>query len=415
MTAQYTTLSSFNGADGNNPGAGLIADSNGNLFGTTVKGGSAGDGTVFEIKNTGTVAAPVYASAPTTLVSFNGSNGANPYAGLIADANGDLFGTTYEGGAGGAGTVFEIKNTGTVAAPAYASAPTTLVSFDSSNGAEPFAGLIADANGNLLGTTKFGGANNYGTVFEIKNTGTVAEPTYASAPTTLVTFDGSNGQYPVAGLIADANGNLFGTTYGGIGNGTVFEIKNTGSASAPVYASAPTTLVSFYGSTGQNPLAGLIADANGNLFGTTYQAGVNNYGTVFEIQNTGTVAVPIYSSSPTVLVSFTGPEGGGPVGGLIIDADGDLFGTAAAGGIGYGTVFEIENTGTVAAPIYASTPTTLVTFDDSKGQSGAGLIADANGDLFGTTAIWRLKRLRHGVRAHRRWLRGGGPRDDFWN
>ena len=95
---------------------------------------------MFEIQNTGTVAAPVYASAPTTLVSFNGSNGANPYAGLIADANGDLFGTTYEGGANSDGTVFEIKNTGTVAAPIYASTPTTLVSFNGSNGANPMPG-----------------------------------------------------------------------------------------------------------------------------------------------------------------------------------------------------------------------------------------------------------------------------------
>ena len=109
---------------------------------------------MFEIKNTGTVAAPVYASAPITLVSFNGS--AYP-AGLIVDANGDLFGTTETGGTNGYGTVFEIKNGGTVAAPIYASAPTTLVSFNGSSGGYLMAGLIADANGDLFGTTEEGG------------------------------------------------------------------------------------------------------------------------------------------------------------------------------------------------------------------------------------------------------------------
>jgi uncharacterized repeat protein (TIGR03803 family) len=142
---------------------------------------------------------------------------------LIADANGDLFGTTSD-----ASTVFEIQNTGTVAAPVYASAPTTLVSFNGSNGAEPFAGLIADASGDLFGTTTSGGANNEGTVFEIQNTGTVAAPVYSSPPTTLVTFNGSNGANPYAGLTADAKGDLFGTTYSGgtNGDGTMFEITS---------------------------------------------------------------------------------------------------------------------------------------------------------------------------------------------
>jgi uncharacterized repeat protein (TIGR03803 family) len=137
-------------------------------------------GTVFEIAKT----ASGYASTPTTLVSFNGNNGANPYAGLIADANGNLFGTTQQGGAYGAGTVFEIAKT----ARGYASTPTTLVSFNgnngssSSNGLDPIGGLIADANGNLFGTTSFGlgGANNDGTVFELTGTGFVPEMPFAA-------------------------------------------------------------------------------------------------------------------------------------------------------------------------------------------------------------------------------------------
>ena len=155
----------------------MIVDANGNLFGTT-RGLFFGDGTVFEIENTGTVAAPVYARTATTLVSFNGSNGQDPQAGLTADANGNLFGTTYGGGAYGDGTVFEIQNLGTIAAPVYASAPTTLVNFDGSNGARPAAQLTPNLNA-LFGTTLSGGANGTGTAFEISGV-------FVLAPTTIV-------------------------------------------------------------------------------------------------------------------------------------------------------------------------------------------------------------------------------------
>src|SRR6266851_6211325 len=198
--ANLTPLVSFNGTDGAEPLAGLIADANGNLFGTTAFGGALGFGTVFEIAKT----AGGYASTPTVLVSFNRTNGAEPEAGLIADANGNLFGTTRFGGANGFGTVFEIAKT----AGGYASTPTVLVSFNRTNGAEPEAGLIADANGNLFGTTRFGGANRFGTVFEIAKTASG----YATTPTILVSFcaqtNCADGAEPEAGLIADANGNL---------------------------------------------------------------------------------------------------------------------------------------------------------------------------------------------------------------
>src|SRR5438132_1147133 len=140
----------------------------------------------------------------TPLVSFNGADGANPQAGLIADANGNLFGTTQSGGANRFGTVFEIAKT----AGGYASTPTVLVSFNGPNGAVPVAGLIADANGNLFGTTLSGGANGLATVFDIGK----AARAYASTPAIQLTFransNGADGQLPRAGLIADANGNL---------------------------------------------------------------------------------------------------------------------------------------------------------------------------------------------------------------
>ena len=140
----------------------------------------------------------------TTLVSFADSGGHGPLGSLIADANGDLFGTTAGGPFAGAGTVFEIKKTSN----GYATSPTTLVTFSSPNGEGPAAGLIADANGDLFGTTTYGGLFGDGTVFEITKTAVG----YASAPTTLVSFNQTDGQYPEAALIADANGDLFGTT-----------------------------------------------------------------------------------------------------------------------------------------------------------------------------------------------------------
>ncbi len=248
---KFTTLVTFNGTNGSSPIAGLFSDADGDLFGTTVEGGANGWGTVFEIAKT----VGGYASTPTTLVSFNGTDGAAPVVGLIADAAGDLFGTTFWGGAYGGvegyGTVFEIPKI----AAGYASTPTTLASFNYADGATPEAALIADAAGDLFGTTNGGGANGDGTVFEIAKT----VGGYASTPTTLVSFNDANGADPYAGLIADAAGDLFGTTTtGGANNdGTVFEIAKT----AGGYASTPTMLVNFDDTDGSYPLAGLIADA----------------------------------------------------------------------------------------------------------------------------------------------------------
>jgi uncharacterized repeat protein (TIGR03803 family) len=346
------TLVSFNGSDGKNPVAGLIADGSGNLFGTTAAGGASGEGTVFEIAKT-TTTATGYASTPVTLVSFNYSDGAFPSAGLIADGSGNLFGTTLAGGAygaasGGYGTVFEIAKT----TSGYASTPTTLVSFNETNGANPYAALIADGSGNLFGTTAAGGASGDGTVFEITKTTTG----YASTPVTLVSFTGTDGAYPYAALIADGSGNLFGTTeeggaYGAYGGyGTAFEIAKTTSG----YASTPVTLVSFNASDGAYPVASLIADGSGNLFGTTVEGGTSNYGTVFEIAKTTSG----YASTPATLVSFNGSNGADPYGSLIADGSGNLFGTTAYGGAsgGNGTVFEITNSGFVPVRVFAGIP-----------------------------------------------------------
>ena len=272
-----------------------------------------------------------------------------------------------------------------------------LFNFDGTHGGVPEAGLIADAAGDLFGTTSAGGANNHGTVFEIAKTASG----YASTPTVLVSFDGTHGGVPVAGLIADAAGDLFGTTPAGGANndGTVFEIVKTASG----YASTPTVLFSFDNTHGAVPLAGLIADAAGDLFGTTSAGGANNRGTVFEIVKTASG----YASTPTVLFSFDTTHGARPEAGLIADAAGDLFGTTSNGGANnHGTVFEIVKT----ASGYASTPTVLVQLRQRPRRRPRSrpdrrcrrrLVRD-------DVRRWR-EQSRHGVRDHREWVRRGSP------
>ena len=204
-TGELTTLATFTGANGATPTGSLTIDAEGDLFGTTANGRVDGDGTVFEIaKSTGEL---------TTLATFTGSNGEYPERGVTIDAAGDLFGTTYLGGADNDGTVFEIvKSTGALI---------TLATFTGANGASPLSQLVSDAAGDLFGTTETGGADNDGTVFEIaKSTGKL---------TTLATFTGANGAELDGGLTINSAGDLFGTTYYGGANddGTVFELPAT--------------------------------------------------------------------------------------------------------------------------------------------------------------------------------------------
>jgi len=391
MTLVIRTLYSFTGGtDGGGPGwESLTMDANGDLFGTTQSGGANGDGTVFELTYTPGVG---YASAPNILVSFNNSDGANPSGGLITDGNGDLFGTTAYGGLYGGGTVFEIPKTGTT----WASTPTTLVNFNGTDGSYLVGSLLMDTSGDLFGTADLGGAAGVGTVFEVPVDAT--SPTgYASVPTTLVTFNGDNGAYPgVGSLIADANGDLFGTTeYGGglgapyDGGGTVFEIPFTPGTG---YASTPVTLARFDNNNNMNGdfvPSDLVADAKGDLFGATFFGGTSGqpgsyesgYGTVFEIPKTATGYGPL-----TTLVSFNGADGVNIAGSLLLDASGDIFGETKYGGaFGDGSVFEVAADPTSPTG-YASAPTTVASFNGTDGTWViGGLLAGANGALFGTT------------------------------
>jgi uncharacterized repeat protein (TIGR03803 family) len=327
-TGTISVLASFNGANGANPWAGLVQDSDGNLFGTTYNGGTGSLGTVFEwVKSSGTLS---------VLASFNGANGANPFGALVEDTSGNLFGTTSAGGDNGLGTVFEWQNsTGNLS---------ILASFNGANGANPFGALIEDSSGNLFGTASAGGGNNKGTVFEwVKSSGTLS---------VLASFNGANGASPAGKLVEDTSGNLFGTTSAGGSNGlgTVYEwVQSSGTLSV---------LANFTGDNGANPYAGLVEDASGNLFGVTYFGGSNNEGTVFEWQKS--------AGSLAVLTSFSGANGANPSGELLEDTSGNLFGVTVAGGTGdNGTLFE-----EVASP--TSPTATLTTLTSSNPSSVYG-------------------------------------------
>jgi uncharacterized repeat protein (TIGR03803 family) len=246
-----TVLHSFGVNDGAYPYGSLIMDAKGTLYGTAILGGTGGMGTAFKvtIQGKGT-------SKLSVLHAFSGSDGAQPYAGLIMDSAGNLYGTTYSGGAFNAGTVFKLTPKGK---------ESVLYSFSGgADGNAPYLGaLIMDENGNLYGTTSTGG--RYGVIFKV---------TPAGEETVLYTFIGGNdGANPSAGLVRDGKGNFYGTTLegGSANDGTVFKLTPNGTESL---------LHIFGGSDGADPYAGLMMDKKGDLYGTTYVGG-DGAGTVF--------------------------------------------------------------------------------------------------------------------------------------
>jgi uncharacterized repeat protein (TIGR03803 family) len=308
-----TVLRSFAGTpDAEDPYAGLTRDRGGDLYGTTLYGGTQGGfGTVFKLN----------AGKETILHSFAGTpDGEDPRSVLVRDAAGNLYGTTQYGGTnGGFGTVFRLDASGKL---------TVLHSFAGTpDGEDPYSGVLRDKAGNLYGTTQYGGAKGgFGTVYKLTAKGKL---------TLLHSFEGTpDGVNPFAGLLMDAAGNLYGTTYYGGTNGgfgTVYKLTAKGKL---------TLLHSFAGTPdGQNPYARLIRDSAGNLYGTTFYGGTSGYGSVFKLDAAGKL---------TILHSFTGSaDGAHPIAGLILDKAGNLYGTASDAGdlncgfSGCGTVFKI--------------------------------------------------------------------------
>jgi len=271
-----TRLTSKTGAD---PLGSLLSDNAGNFYGAAVTGGALGSGTVFKLSPP---SAGKTAWTVSVLVTFDVTNGRNPSSGLIADSTGNLYGMTSEGGAFGDGTVFEVTPPAT---GKKGWTETVLTSFNGTNGASPFGGLITDGKGNFYGTTSAGGTSNNGTVFKLSPP---AAGNTTWSETVLTSFNGKDGQYPTGGLIADSAGNLYGTTQLGgafttsciVGCGTVFKLTKPATGKT---AWKETVLASFNEKNGFIPVNNLIADSAGNLYGTTYMGGAFGSGTMFEV------------------------------------------------------------------------------------------------------------------------------------
>ncbi len=378
-----TVLYSFarQSGDGATPWDSLIMDTAGNLYGTTEQGGAYGLGTVFQLSP------PVKthgAWTETLLYSFGSqsADGANPYDSLVIDTEGNLYGTTNAGGAYSLGTVFELspeKGGGWTEKLIYgfAGAP--------NDGSLPYAGLIMDKKGNLYGTTQTGGANNVGTVFELS-----PGKGGAWAETVLYGFgDAANdGSLPYPGLVMDKKGNLYGTTTegGSYSFGTVFKLSPTAEKGD---AWAETVLYSFGSQSGDgvNPWDSLIMDTKGNLYGTTTGGGAYVYGTVFKLSPVGRNG----AWTETILYSFgrRSTDGNYPFDSLLMDKDGTLYGTTAGGGkYDFGTVFQIsppaQKGGTWSEKVLYSFGGTKVRAPNGE-EPWDSLIMDNEGNLYGTT------------------------------
>lgn len=386
--------------DGAFPLGPVIFDKAGNLYGTTEYGGTGQFGTVFELS-------PSAGGTWTDSILYNftdETDGGLPLAGVTFDAAGNIYGTTWYGGdincnyeqgyqPYGCGTVFELTHNSN-----GSWSESVLESFDWENGAFPLGNVVLDAEGNIYGTTQYGPGLNCsagcGTVFKIAP----SNGTWISS--IVYTFAGGpDGQGPASGLVEDASGNFYGTTAGGgsttgctYGCGTVFEVTPTkglvwtekvlhsfaGSASAP------------YGADGYNPVAGLILDSAGNLYGTASQGGSVSAAThcVGVDRCGGTIFKLTKNSSgkwtTSLLYSFTsGGDGLSPQGGLISDSAGNLYGATQYGGtFSYGTVYKLtpqSGGGYSEAVLYNFT-------GQSDGGNPSGrLVFDSAGNLYGGT------------------------------
>jgi uncharacterized repeat protein (TIGR03803 family) len=341
-TVLYSFCAQGNCADGAEPFAGLVSDQKGNLYGTTAVGGAydgcesgIGCGVIFKLTPEGK-----YKVLYSFCAQSGCADGANPQAGLVLGQKGNLYGTTSGGGVynnnyycpygQGCGVAFKLSPKGK---------ETVLYTFcgqtNCADGGDPVAGLVFDQNGNLYGTTEVGGASfcSFGQGY---GCGVVFKLTPKGKETVLYTFckehDCADGAAPVASVVLDQKGNVYGTTRGGgepRGGGVVFKLTPEG---------RETVLYSFCWQNncvdGTNPSAGVVFDQKGNLYGTTFYGGEHYSGTVFKLTP---------ESKETVLHSFSGSADGDlPEADLIFDQKGNLYGTTFEGGdYGGGVVFKV--------------------------------------------------------------------------
>ncbi|MEH1811300.1 MAG: choice-of-anchor tandem repeat GloVer-containing protein [Nostoc sp.] len=346
FAATLTTVVNFNGTNGATPRAGVLKGNgtDGNLYGTTSAGGTSGKGTAFKLT-------PTAYTTLTTLINFTGNSGinkgTNPVARLFQAADGNLYGATFTGGTSDLGSVFKLAKT------AFTTL-TTLANFTGANGANPAGRLITGTDGNLWGTSSTGGANNKGTIFKVSPT--------TGALTTITSFSGTNGATPLARLQLATDGNYYGSaSAGGVSaKGVVFKLTPAGIL----------TSYSFNGANGANPQSGLI-EFDGFLYGTTKLGGANNKGAIFK--------VPVGGGTPVLVASFNGTNGANPTAALIKASNGNFYGTASAGG---------ANNKGVIYQLTGATITGLISFNGTNGATPEStLIQLSNGAFYGTASF----------------------------
>jgi len=348
-TTELTTLHDFVLAAGGYPIAGLIQAADGDLYGATSQGGGAGVGAIFRIDTDGVML--------TTLHGFAGDDGSHPAGALVQGADGILYGTTLGGGASGQGTIFQIDTAGTMLS--------TLHSFAFADGETPQAGLILGSDGMLYGTAEDGGTSSRGTVFRIATGGTGFEAVHS--------FSGQDGAYPWAALLEASDGKLYGTTddTGSLPSqfGTIFRLEPDGSEFETVYSFQP------FGA-GKSPRGEPIPSIlnPGAVYGTTSEGGAHGFGSIFRVGSDG--------SAFAVLHSFTYEDGARPYARLLEGPDGLFYGTTFSGGDsnGRGTVFKVDPAGPTVTTLHVFTGTA-----DDGANPGSGVILGADGFLYGTT------------------------------
>lgn len=361
--------------DGMYPWSKVVFDAAGNLYGTTMDGGTYDSGMIFEL-SPGVNGQWV----ETVIHEFSGSDGANPIGGLTFDGAGNLYGATGFGGANGTGVVYELTaQNGTWSyGVIYNFGPYP----QSGDGLAANSSLVFDKAGNLYGTTNEGGAdsscfNGCGTVFELSPLG---GGLWNEKVIHIFQADGIDGEFPVGGVAVDRNGALYGTTQNGgtAGSGILFRLQFSSSQNAWV----ETILHQFLGGAtdGSFPMAGVLI-YNGTLYGTTDGGGANHFGTVYQTsysKATGFVTKVIYSFAPT----YSG-DGNSPQSGLTVDSKGNFYGTTWYGGAFnyYGTVFRLSraSNGTWVERV-------LHSFDGNDGFYPEAPVTLHGGQLYGTTS-----------------------------